>query len=86
MSKKQEVKTDWGKVPTVTKVFTLIAALALIFMFISTIITIWSDTYPGFKAFLTGLVIFAVSAWIVRTDVLDEDGEIKEKYKKNELG
>lgn len=83
---KQEVKVSWDKVPTATKVFTLIAALTLIFMVISTIITIWSNTYPGFKAFLTGLVIFAVSAWFVRSDVLDEDGEIKDKYKKDELG
>ena len=47
MSKKQEVKTDWNKVPTITKVLTLIAALSFIFIFVSAIIGVWVSAFPA---------------------------------------
>jgi hypothetical protein len=82
---KEEVKADWDKVPQITKAFTFIAVISLLTMVLSVIIDIWWEAFPGFKVFLTGLVIFAVSAWLVRSDVLDENGDIKDKYKKAKI-
>lgn len=82
----KEITADWNKIPYITKVFTLIAMASALIMILSIIIGIWWEAFPGSKLFLTGLLLFVVSVYLVRTDTLDEDGNIKEKYRKNELG
>ena len=80
---KEEITADWDKVPYITKVFTLIVISSALIMILSIIIGIWWEAFPTSKPFLTGLVLFAISLWLIRTEVLDEDGDIKEEYRKN---
>jgi xanthine/uracil permease len=83
---KEEIKADWTKVPLIQKIFVALAALSVLFIIISLIVGIWSESYPAFKSILTGLIIFIVSAWLVRTDILDENGDVKEIFRKNDNG
>ena len=82
-----EIRVDWDKVPQITKILIAVVAFSFIFIILSIIIGIWWDAFPTAKLVLTGTVIFFVSAWIVRADVLDDYAEIKVKYRKkdNEL-
>ena len=78
----KEVKADWNKIPDLAKISTITAILAIIFVILSFLVGIWWDAFPTGKCFLTGLVIFLVSGWIIRVTVLDKNGDIEEKFRK----
>lgn len=80
---KKETKVDWDKVHFSTKIFSIISMIAMLFVFISILIGIWLPPYPTLKAVATGVVIFIIGAGIVRIDILDENGDIKERFIKN---
>lgn len=82
---KKEIKTDWEKVPLISKIFVCLAGLSLLFIIISLIVGIWSESYSAFKSILTGLIIFIVSDWLVRADILDENGDTKEIFRKKDM-
>ena len=80
---KKEVKVDWSKVNLITKFFAILSAISLLFIITSLIIGIWCESFPAYKCFLTGILMFLIGGWVVRTNCLDENGDVKEKLIKN---
>jgi len=81
----KEIKVDWDKVHALEPglmTFMYILAFSGLAIVGSILIGIWYAPFPTFKCVLTFAIIFAINARVVRTSILDSEGEIKKKFRK----